>query len=174
MKKLFMILILLFSSSSFADWSLLAGSGSYMGERHLGITYTSENQKHSTDVSYGQTAGVISEDVEQLNLKYVYSPFSYSYKKVESNILGVGTLISNWRSSKAFVESPSQYPTSDYYSQTKFRLGLVLSSEIKYDKLSFYVDWVLLDQVAIALFNNTKYTSDPNTWAGGFGLRWRI
>ena len=178
MKKLFITTMLFWSSWAQADWSVVAGSGSYMGDRHLGLAYQSENGSHQTDFTYGKTPGILGPDVDQLNLKYIYSPFRWSLASeslpATTNILGIGFLLSRWQSSEGFLSSPSQYPEDDYYSPTRYRTALVLSHQWVYKQASLYFDWVLLDQVGIALYNNDKYLSEKNAWSGGFGFRWNL
>lgn len=178
MKKLFIITMLSWSSWAQADWTLVAGSGSYMGEKYLGVSHQSENQNHQTDFSYGQTPGILGPNVDQLNLKYLYSPFAWSPSTLalpaKTNILGVGLLLTRWQSSEGYINSPSQYPSADYYSATRYRTALVLSHQWTFKNLSVYADWVLLDQMGIALFNNDKYLDEKKAWSGGFGFRWRI
>lgn len=175
MKKLFIVLILTLSSyHANADWYLVTGTGTYMGERHIGFGYASQNGVHLTDLSYGQTPGIYGNDVDQLNVKYTFSPFDAQLGSARTNILGIGLLLTRWQSSGAFFTSPEPYPAENYYSPTQYRGALVLTHKWIYKNLQVYFDWALLDQLAIALFNNDKYVSKDSVWAGGFGLRWRI
>lgn len=178
--RLFFVLTAIFLSSFLAEsasasqWSLLAGSGSYMGETHLGIHYLSSTGRHGVDLSYGQTQGEASNNVDQLNVKYLYSPFFVGFGDLKTNVLGIGILASRWQSSAGFIDSPGQYPADNYYSPTRWRFGLVLGQTWTYRWLSLYLDWVLLDQVAIALYNNDRFVEGASAWSGGFGVRWGI
>ena len=183
--KLFIVLSAIFLSSTFSNdvlaaennpsqWSMVAGSGSYMGGTYLGVQYQSQSGKHAVDLSYGQTPGEMNNNVDQLNLKYLYSPFNYSVNKVNTNVLGIGLLASRWQSESAFFDTPSQYPASNYYSPTRWRVGLTLEHNWKYDRISFYFNWTLLDQAIIAIYNNEKFIEGRNPWGAGFGVRWEI
>lgn len=175
MKNIFITLIIFFSApSTFADWSVVAGTGSYMGEQHLGFSYESQNEKHQTDLSYGKTPGVLGNDIDQINLKYLFSPLNYQRGPLKTNILGIGMILSRWQSSAGFIESPSQYPETHYYSVTRYRSALLLSHTWSYKGLTLYVDWALLDQVAIALANNQELQQEKSAWSSGFGLRWSL
>lgn len=174
MKK-YLTLLLLFSLNSEASWTVGLGTGSYMGDRHVGVGYVSDNQKHFSEISYGKTEGILSSEVDQINLKYVFSPFEYVFDdKIKTNILGFGILLSRWQSSDAFLQSESQYPEEYYYSQTRYRTSVVISQTWSYQNLQVYVDWVMLDQKLIALFNNDEYWRERNAWTSGFGMRWQF
>jgi len=166
---------LTFTSTALADLHVVIGRGSYMGEKHYGINYTSENLKHSTDLTYGNTEGVLGPDLDQINIKYVYSPFNpITIDQLQIDPIKIGGILSSWQSSNAYINSYQQYPEDDYYPANKFRGSLVLTHSWSYKNLQIYIDWVMLDQVAIALYNNSKYIDRHNIWAGGFGLRWKI
>lgn len=164
--------LLVFSLKSFATWSLTTGAGSYQGHRYIGAAYNSENLKHITELTYGRTEGIIGSDVEQLNLHYSYSPFSYQIQKLQTNILGIGFILSRWNSSAGFIDSPEQYPEKNYYPMTRYRISLLLTHAWTYRNWSFFVNWALLDQTAIALYNNPEYAHKNEVWSSGFGLRY--
>lgn len=175
MKKAALVFFLLtvYSFSGWANWSVISGTGAYMGERYLGAAYSSENSKHFTEFSYGQTSGEFTSDVEQFNLRYTYSPFSFAAGLIESNILGFGFIVSRWNGPDGFVTLPSPYPEAGYYPMTRYRLSLALSNTWTYKDFTFFIDWALLDQIAIALYNNPEYVSSKDIWSSGFGLRWK-
>ena len=161
------------ATASAEQWGVIAGTGSYMGDRHAGVALTTESQRHNVEFTFGHTPGILGEDVKQLNLKYVYSPFRSSYRGVATNWIGIGTMVSHCLCDETFYESPSQYPESNYYDETEFRFGLVLSSMIQWKNFEAYFDWTLLDQIAIAAVNNSEYAKQvKDIWAGGFGLRY--
>lgn len=173
----FFLMTLLLSPLSKAEtisgnWSVAAGTGAYMGENYIGAAYGSENKKHITEFSYGLTEGDFGSDVEQFNLQYSFSPFEMNLGKFRSNILGIGTILSRWNSSAGFVTSPSQYPEQGYYPMTRYRLSLLLSHMWDFKNFSVFVNWALLDQTAIALYNNPEYVDRQEIWSLGFGLRW--
>lgn len=165
-------LLLTFSSETFAHWSLATGAGAYMGEQYLGGAYVSENYKHVTELTYGKTEGYYGADVEQFNLQYNYSPFDFQIKNFHTNILGVGFIISRWNSGTSFVNSPSQYPEDTYYPTTRYRTSLLFTHTWTYENWSVFVNWALLDQTAIALYNNPEYKYKKEVWSSGIGLRW--
>jgi len=164
--------LLLFSYPSLAAWSLTTGAGAYMGEQYIGTAYASENLKHLTELTDGKTDGVYAADVEQINLQYSYSPFSYQIVKMQTNILGIGFILSHWNGSTGFIESPEQYPEKNYYPMTRYRASLLFTHSWTYQNWSVFVNWALLDQTAIALYNNPEYTNKKEIWSSGFGLRW--
>lgn len=164
--------LLVFSYPGFASWSLATGAGAYMGEQYIGPAYVSENLKHVTELTYGRTDGIYGTDVEQFNLQYSYSPFDYQIKKIRTNILGIGFILSHWNSSMGFIDSPEQYPEDNYYPMTRFRSSLLFTHSWTYQNWSIFVNWALLDQIAIALYNNPEYTNKKEIWSSGFGLRW--
>lgn len=178
--RLFLALTAIFLSSFLAEsasasqWSLMAGSGSYMGASHVGFHYQSYSDRHGWDLTYGKTLGDLGDDIDQLNVKYLYSHFAYSLGNLKTNILGIGLLGTRWQSAAGYVDSPSQYPSDNYYSPTRWRFGLVLGQTWVYKKFSFYLDWVLLDQAVIALYNNDRFVDGESAWSGGFGMRWGI
>lgn len=172
-KALAVTLILWSNVASAESWGVIAGSGSYMGDRHAGVAVESESQRHQAELTYGYTPGILGEDVKQLNLKYIYSPLRSSYKGFSTNWLGIGAMATYCLCSETFYESPSQYPESNYYDETELRFGLVLSSVIQWKSFEAYFDWTLLDQIAIAASNNSEYAKQvKDVWAGGFGLRY--
>lgn len=164
--------LLLFSYPSFATWSLTTGAGAYMGEQYIGTAYASKNLKHLTELTYGRTDGIYGADVEQLNLQYSYSPFDYQIKKFQTNILGIGFILSRWNSSMGFIESPEHYPEDNYYPMTRYRASLLFTHSWTYQNWSVFANWALLDQTAIALYNNPEYSNKKEIWSSGFGLRW--
>ncbi|WII73188.1 hypothetical protein QJS83_04790 [Bdellovibrio sp. 22V] len=158
---------------AYADWGVGAGTGSYMGDRHFGVNYTSESQRHMTEFSYGETPGILGGRVRQLNLKYVYSPLQSIYHEVTTNWIGIGALLSRCLCSDTFVTNPDVYPESNYYDETAYRVGLVFATKLNWRNWEGYWDWTLLDQVAIAIYNNNRYASKPEAyWASGFGVRY--
>ena len=174
MKK-YLTLLLLFSLNSEASWTIGGGTGSYMGDRNFGFGFNSENRKHFSEFSYGKTDGILGPEVDQLNFKYVYSPFEYTLlDKMKTNVIGFGILLSRWQSSDAFLQSESQYPEEYYYSQNRYRTSIVFSQNWNYQNLQFYIDWVMLDQKLIALFNNDEYWREKDAWTSGFGFRWQF
>ena len=154
------------------NWSVAAGTGAYMGENYIGAAYTSVNQKHTTEISYGVTEGEFGSDVEQMNLQYSFSPVEMNWGPLRTNLLGIGMILSRWNSSAGFVNSPSQYPEEGYYAMTRYRLSLLFSHMWNFKKLTVFVNWALLDQTAIALYNNPEYVDRQEVWSSGFGLRW--
>lgn len=184
--KLFVVLMAIFLNSAFAEkafatdttslrWSIVAGSGSYMGENHLGVQYLTQSGRHAVDFSYGRTLGDLNNDVEQLNLKYNYSPFNFSLNnRLSTNILGIGILATRWQSESAFMDSPSQYPATNYYSPTRWRFGFSIEQTWTYRSISLYANWILLDQAIIALYNNEKFIEGRSPWGAGLGIRWEI
>jgi hypothetical protein len=155
-------------------WSILAGSGSYMGETYLGVQFESESGNHTVDLSYGQTKGSISNNVHQINLKYTYSPFKFTFSEISTNALGIGLLATRWQSDSSFIDSPSQYPAENYYSPNRWRFGIVLEQNWTFRNFGIYFNWVLLDQAIIALYNNDKFIDGKSPWSAGFGLKWEI
>lgn len=171
-KVLALTLVLWSNTAAAENWGLTLGTGSFMGERHGGVTVVSESQHHQAELTFGQTPGILGDDVGQLNLKYIYSPFRSSYKGFATNWLGVGAMATYCLCDETFFESPNQYPESNYYDQTDYRFGLVFSSVLQWKNFEFYIDWTLLDQVLIAAANNDEYAKRNDIWAGGFGLRY--
>lgn len=165
-------LILLTSTISLASWGLGAGTGSYMGQKHIFISYESQNSRHNTDFGYGFTKGELGSDIEQINFRYTYSPFKINFGKVSTNLLGAGILTNRWQSSEAFWESPDQYPETYYYGPTLRRAALVLTQKWNYENFQFYADWAVVDYVLIAIYNNESYRKDLQIWGGGVGLRY--
>lgn len=169
------LMVSVMAKASFAgSWGLGAGTGSYMGQRHFFVSYTSENRRHQTDFGYGFTEGKIGSDIEQVNIKYTYSPFRYSFGDLKTNILGAGFILNRWQSSEAFWESPDQYPETHYYGQTLRRVALVFTQKWSYYKWEAYIDWALMDYVLIAVYNNESYRNKIEIFGGGFGLRYRF
>lgn len=176
MKYLWIILPILLGISrnnAQASWGVGIGAGSYLGERHVGAVFESQSKRHQTEISFGETDGILGDNVHQLNLRYLYSPLSFLYRGVETNLLGIGAMITRCLCDEMFVQNSDAYPTSDYYDQTAYRFGVVVSTEATYKNFQIYWDWTLLDQRLIILFNNTRYTRHAKGYlAGGFGLRY--
>lgn len=172
--SIYLILILsLWSELAIAQWGVALGTGSYMGDRHYGVAYTSESGNHQTEFSYGTTPGIIGDEVRQLSLKYIYSPFHSSYRGVTTNWIGLGAMVTRCLCEETFVENSDVYPEDDYYDETAYRFGLVLASTVQWKNWEAYWDWTLLDQVAIAVYNNDRFRDRAERyWASGVGLRY--
>ncbi len=156
------------------QWSVATGKGAYMGQSYWGAAYTSVNQKHNTEISYGVTEGEFGSDVEQVNIQYSFSPLELNWGQLRTNILGMGMVLSRWNSSAGFVNSPSQYPEQGYYPMTRYRLSLLFSHLWNFKKFTIFINWALLDQTAIALYNNPEYVDRQEIWSSGFGIRWSL
>lgn len=170
-----------FAQSHYADsgrWQMQLGSGSYGGEKQVGVGYLSSNGRHQSELGYGWTLGVSEKNVEQINFKYVYSPFILSSrildKRFTTNIVGIGVQVSRWLDERGYVSSPSQYPERYYYAQTRYRSVFMLESHFHFKSIQVYIHSGLLDQWAIAAFNNEELQKEKYIWASGFGLRWFI
>ena len=171
-QTLALLLLLLYSAQSLATWSLTTGAGAYMGEKYIGASYTSKNEKHLAELTYGKTDGEYAPDAEQFNLQYVFSPFDLQIGKAHTNILGLGLIVSRWNSSAGHIFVADHYPEDNYYPMTRYRASLLFSHAWTFKKLSLFINWALLDQTAIALYNNPDYWDTKEIWSSGFGLRW--
>lgn len=173
LSKVIIVILSLWSELAIAQWGVALGTGSYMGDRHFGVAYTSESGNHTTVFTHGTTPGILGNQVEQLNLKYIYSPFHSAFAGVTTNWLGLGGLISRCLCDETFIKNSGVYPEDNYYDATAYRFGLVLATTVQWKSLELYWDWTLLDQIAIAVYNNDRYAHKTESyWAGGFGLRY--
>ncbi|MNK07378.1 hypothetical protein D3C87_252910 [compost metagenome] len=171
--KLFLSsLVLLMTSSALADWSLVGGMGAFMGEHYLGGSYRSNNDKHRSDLTIGFTEGIYQSTTYQLNFKYLYSPVQREYEDFTTNYAGIGVMVTRCLCSEGFVQNLDIYPERNYYDETAYRFGLVVSHQVRWKKVEFYWDWVLLDQLAIAVYNNPSLRQRPEDYvSAGLGLR---
>lgn len=173
LRKIIILVLSLWSELAVAQWGVAYGTGSYMGDRHFGVAYTSESGNHNTVFTYGTTPGILGSDVQQLNLKYVYSPFHSSYQEIKTNWLGMGFLVSRCLCDEMFIKNSGVYPEDNYYDETAYRLGLVFATMVQWKNWEAYWDWTLLDQIAIAVYNNDRFANKARSyWAGGFGVRY--
>lgn len=163
---------MIFSKAALADWGLGYGTGAYLGEQRFGVAKSLREGRHLFEFSYGKTPGIRAGDVDQINASYIYSPWRWGLGSVSTNLLGVGVSLSRWQSAEAFLQTSDPYPEEHYYSQNRLRPALVFSHQWSFQRVQVFIDWSLLDQVLIALYNNTKYWGDSAIWSMGFGLRW--
>lgn len=168
------LISLIFSAQvASAEWGMAVGSGGYMGKTNMSAVYVSQNKKHMTTMGVGKTAGILGDDIHQVNVKYLYSPFKYSYQKTHWNIVSVGVLAARCMCEETFVQNSSKYPEKNYYDNTAYRFGLVFESHVTLDNWSLYWDWTLLDQLAIVVANNDRYANRPDYYlASGIGVRY--
>lgn len=173
-QKIILGITLIFSSqAALANWGMAIGSGSYMGKTNMSAVYVSKNKKHMTTMGVGKTAGILGEDVHQINAKYLYSPYSYTYAKTHWNIISIGVLATRCLCDETFVQNSSKYPEANYYDNTAYRFGIVFDSHVTLDNWSLYWDWTLLDQLAIVVANNDRYANRPDYYfASGIGVRY--
>lgn len=173
-QKIIVAITLIFSSQlASADWGMAVGSGSYMGKTNMSAVYVAKNKKHMTTMGVGKTAGILGDDVHQINVKYLYSPFVYTYVKAQWNIISIGALATRCLCDETFVQNSSKYPEANYYDNTAYRFGIVFESHVTLDNWSLYWDWTLLDQLAIVVANNDRYANRPDYYfASGMGVRY--
>jgi hypothetical protein len=158
--------------SSQADWGPHFGSGGYLGGFYVGATHRSFEQTHAFDLSLGVTRGILEKEVYQLNAKYTYSPFRWSFPKIKTNIMGIGLLLTRCLCDEVFSKNLDIYPEPNYYDETAYRLGLVFSTIVIWRDFEIYWDWVLLDQILLANYNNPEMRRYPfEHWSAGIGVR---
>ncbi|MNS93768.1 hypothetical protein D3C72_1279620 [compost metagenome] len=146
----------------------------YQGSYYLGATFETEGEEHNFDVGIGMSPGIVENDVYQFNMKYVYSPFEWEpgNSGFSSNIIGVGVLTMRCLCSEVFIKNLDIYPEENYYDETAWRFGLVFEHTVRRDKFEAYLDWVLLDQIMIASWNNPGMRKYPfDYWSAGLGVR---
>lgn len=170
-----------FAQSAFAtssQWQVQAGTGAYAGEKQLGLGYISANERHQFELGYGWTLAASEKNVEQINLKYIYSPFQMSFRvfnqRITTNVAGLGIQISRWLDDRGYVTSPSQYPEEHYYAQTRYRATILFETHFQMKGAQLYLHSGLLDQWAIAVYNNPDLQGERYIWGSGFGLRWNL
>lgn len=166
------LLLGLLSVPAHSEWGPVSGTSGYQGEFYLGGSHRSENERHNTDISIGVTQGIIGGEFYQLNLKYVYSPYIKNFKKFSTNFIGVGALLTRCLCDDVFIENVDPYPEGNYYDETAYRSAVVFSSKIYWKDVEIYWDWLLLDQILIAYYNNPNMRNQPlENWSAGVGLR---
>ncbi|WP_374028883.1 hypothetical protein [Bdellovibrio bacteriovorus] len=172
--KLFLNLaIFFFSFHAAAEWGPLLGISGYQGDYSAGASYRSYLQRHAVDLSLGVSTGIHDQEVYQLNAKYIYSPFQWMLPNLATNIVGFGILAARCLCEETFTKSLNIYPEENYYDETAYRFGLVLSTNVQLKEVEFYWEWVLLDQIGIATYNNPDMQSDPfEYWSAGIGIRY--
>lgn len=164
--------ILASSLSAHAGWGGALGTGGFLGDRYFGATYLSANKAHNTDISLGSAEGINYSTTFQLNVKYLYSPFLKSSGDISINFAGMGFLLTRCLCEEVFVRNLDIYPEHNYYDETAWRFGLVVAHQIKWRNIEFYWDWVLLDQLGIAAYNNPELRKKPEDYLSvGLGLR---
>ncbi|MEN0057425.1 MAG: hypothetical protein AAGB31_01215 [Bdellovibrio sp.] len=157
-----------------AEWGVVLGLSGYLGSYYAGASFLSENERHNVDITLGVSPGIIDEEVYQIGARYVYSPFEYQFERfpLKTNILSFGILVTRCLCDDTFVQNLSIYPEHNYYDETAYRFGLVLEHNLKWESFTFFFNWVLLDQIAIASYNNPHIRQRPlDFWSAGLGIR---
>ena len=168
-------ILLFFSLRSFADWGVNTQMSGYLGSYSLAAAYISDNEAHNFDIGVGMSPGIVENDVYQFNMKYVFSPFTWDpdfLKGFHTNIIGTGVIAMRCLCSQVFIRNLDIYPEKNYYDETAWRFAWVLEHKFARDKFELYWDWVLLDQIMIATFNNREMRKRPfDYWSAGLGIR---
>ncbi len=106
-------------------------------------------------------------------MKYVYSPFQWEpgLSGFYTNVVGVGVLAVRCLCSEVFIKNLDIYPEENYYDETAWRFGFVIRHTVRRDKFEAYLDWILLDQIMIASWNNPGMRKYPfDYWSAGLGV----
>lgn len=173
MKHYILILTLIISKSTLASFYVHTGTGAYLGEKYLGLSWESENQNHFLDLNYGITQEDVENQIDQMNMKYTYFPITGQMAPFTIQYLGLTVQVSRWQSDEAFFDSPDRYNDKYYYQQTRYRSALGISNQLRYKKIIITTDVVFLDQKLITYYNN----DDENIWHfinWGLGLKIEI
>jgi|GEM_PF-1404457 hypothetical protein len=169
------ILFIFLTVNARADWGVVASMSGYLGSYALGGAYISTNESHNFDIGIGMSPGIVGNDVYQFNMKYVFSPWSWEpefLRGFHTNIVGTGIMAIRCMCSETFIRNLDIYPEQNYYDETAWRFGWVIEHKFVRDKFEAYWDWVLLDQIMIATFNNREMTKRPfDYWSAGLGVR---
>jgi hypothetical protein len=158
-----------------AEWGAVAQTSGYLGTYAVGATYETTNEHHFFDMGLGMSPGIVESDVYQLNLKYVFSPFEYEFgaSGYRTNIVGIGVMAARCLCDETFIHNLSVYPEANYYDETAWRFGLVFENTLRHRDFQIYWNWVLLDQIAIAGYNNPHIRDYPlDYWSAGIGIRY--
>lgn len=174
--KIFLSVFIAFTCmKAHADWGVVAGMSGYLGSYSLGGAFESEAETQNFDIGIGMSPGIVENDVYQFNMKYVYSPWTWEPEWASgftTNVVGFGIMAVRCLCSEVFIKNLDIYPEENYYDETAWRFGLVFEHTVVRDKFEAYLDWVLIDQILIASFNNPGMRKTPlDYWSAGLGVR---
>lgn len=133
----------------------IARSG-FMGKGALGLSAEFADHKHTTDLSLG-VYDIEKVNYYQLNFSYRYSQWKIYYRNQEWRPLQIGIFgVYSLDYDRFFYDSPTPYPTKDYYEQTRFRYGLEISTNLTFVKSCLGLSYHLrvFDTGLTASFNN--------------------
>lgn len=156
-QKLIVMITLLFSWTSSADWLGTVSTAGFFGKYSLGIAY--QNEHHEGEFSLGSYSNAGRTEL-QSNLAYRYSPWiepvltDKIWRPIRVGVFG----LFSWDEKTYFTNSPSYYPTPGYYDQTALRLGLEVGTSMTLPSRNLSVAYFIrvLDSGMIAFYNNTR------------------
>jgi hypothetical protein len=154
-----------------AQWGLVYQEHGYMGETAVGGIY-SWNDQHSVELSLGRYFSGGNEN-HQINFGYRWSPWKVQISKLRWAPVQVGVFaLATLNEKEYFTESPTVFPSEDYYDQTAVRTALQLSSTLYFagGQAAVVYHLSILENGLIAMYNN-NWQNLKYFWSSGLGLQ---
>lgn len=143
------------SKISAQPWLLSADRAGFFGKYALGLIYQF-SIKHEVALSVG-VSSTGNTYYGQINTAYRYAPWLFSIEPNTWKPLQIGFFaVYSLNDGDYFFNSPSGYPTPDYYDRTDLRLGLDTGTTFVFEKTGIELSYRLrvLDLGFVALYNN--------------------
>ena len=106
------------------------------------------------------TYSMESDEFQQFNLGYTYSPFTFDWRMGETKIFSPGIYAIYTQGDDYFTQSPDRYPYAEYYDPNGVRFGLsvAFSHIVRWSNYSLEIVYqvMALDQGIIAAYNNSN------------------